>query len=53
MKRIVLGGEIYAYEEKPIKIGDRVITPNLEDIYTATIYDADDLGFVIVEVNNI
>ena len=53
MKRTVLGGEIYAYEEKPIKVGDKVLTPDLEDIYTATIHDADNLGFVIVEpINN-
>lgn len=53
MKRTILGGVVYAYERREIKIGDSVITDNLDNIYTATIHDADNIGNVIVEpINN-
>ena len=53
MKRTIIGGMIYSYERQIIKVGDKVIKDDLEDIYDADIHDADKEGNVIVEpVNN-
>lgn len=47
MEEIIIDGQSYMIESKPIHIGDRVYDKNSGIIYKASIMDADDIGWVV------
>lgn len=48
MKKVTLNNIEYSYQRKEIHIGDTIITDNLDNVYEASINDADDIGNVVV-----
>lgn len=49
MKKITLNNIEYTYQRKEIHIGDTIITDSLDNVYEASIHDADDIGNVVIE----
>jgi cell shape-determining protein MreC len=52
MKKITLNNIEYTYQRKEIHIGDLIITDNLDNVYEASIHDADDIGNVVTNQIN-
>ena len=52
MKKITLNNIEYTYQRKEIHIGDLIITDNLDNVYEASIHDADDIGNVVINKIN-
>ncbi len=49
----IIGNVVYTIIYKEIKIGDTVLDKNNDSIYTATIEDADDLGWIVINSNEL
>jgi len=49
MQKITINGIEYTINRQETKIGDRIVDKNNNTIYEASINDADDINWVIIE----
>ncbi len=48
METIIINNQSYTINRQETKIGDKIVDKNSNSIYTATIEDADDLNWIII-----
>ena len=53
MEEYIINNIVYTIDRQNIKIGDTILDKNSETIYEADLWDADELGWVVISTHPI